>query len=686
MRVLFALLVAFIAVSSLPDVSAQQPPVRLTMEPVSLRTRTGGPIGLRIKLHYNRDQLLEGSLRLKMYDGPRNNGLLRITSSYEGIVLHGSDANFDLLLPPVPDAFDRGFDLEAWFDTKTESIPLSAGSIVRDVPDTFNIMSSDPSHRSTILFSVSGRPDPHRITPLRNDLHDMLSPLKMLPEERHREITWLPANLSGAAMPEDPLELCCCDLILITDGGLNQLDASQLDALTAWTEAGGSLCLVPGDQGLTGRHAEFLRRLLPQDAERMILTDEGRMELASGRATFCASYFGLGRCVLIPYRVSPSTDLTEADRSWIRQFLWKARRCRYPLAGETFADIDREIARLPALRADDNEYDPYRSELQDHLMVQNSQFSQMCRSILMPSDVMMVPTSVIIMLLTAYVLAVGPVDYVVLGLLRIRKYTWIVFPLVTLAFTLTMIAVAHQYLGSSETGKQLTITDVTDDGRPVRSTVIDLEFVGSRRDTTTSHQGRLVTSLEAEHLTLHGRFPHDYEASRRLEQWKPNITRTLTLFPDAIPALGIDWNDTKLITTGRGRQQLRSQLSDNDDVRCLNAMVLHQKSKHQLVSLQDPRLRGLTDAQAQEMAMDGTLHLTHTVSDTVEYGSRAPVQGVYQFFAQVSPGGAAAMEDIPILDQSNPDQWLLLIVLETDDGYHLIRKLYCLPGSNDVPS
>ena len=36
------------------------------------------------------------------------------------------------------------------------------------------------------------------------------------------------------------------------------------------------------------------------------------------------------------------------------------------------------------------------------------------------------------------------------------------------------------------------------------------------------------------------------------------------------------------------------------------------------------------------------------------------------------------MEDLPLLDIGNPDQWLLMILLETDDGYHLIRKLYCV--------
>lgn len=682
MNRLFVLLLVLLIAGAPSAMAVEQPPVRMTLEPVSLRTRTGGPIGLRIKLHYNRQQLLEGDLLLKIFEGRRDFGLLRATCRYDGIVLHGTDANFDVLLPPLADAFDGSFDVEAWFETKTENIPLSAGRIVRDTPDTFNLMSSDPSRRSTILFSVSGRADPRIITSSRDFLHDILSPLALIPQDRQQEITWVPASMSGTDLPENPLQLCSSDLVLITDGALSQLESSQLQALVTWTEAGGSLCLVPTDQGLTGRHLEFVRRLLPQHAERMILTDAGLLQLATGGTPFCAAYTGLGRCVLIPHGVHPGTELSAAHRSWIGRFLWKARGCHYPADGESFADVNRKKLPEPAESQTTGIPGYSGMSMQNMLVAQQSMFGQKCESILMPSDVTMVPTSVIIMLLSAYVLAVGPVDYFVLGLFRLRKYTWIVFPVVTLGFTLTMIAVAHHYLGASDTGKQFVVTDVLADGRPVRSSVIDLQYLGSRREVSNAYQAGLIASAEADLLALTGRFPQDYAASHRIEQWAPDIIRTFTLSPQPIPDLGIDWNDGELVTTEQGRRQLQQQITASIGKRCLNAAVLHRTTTHHLIRSADPMMSRFTAEELQTMRDYGTLDLYHTVWGTAEDGSRARPTGFFRFVGQVSPGGAAALEDVPLLDHINPDQWLLVVLLETDEGYHLIRRLYCLPGAS----
>lgn len=41
------------------------------------------------------------------------------------------------------------------------------------------------------------------------------------------------------------------------------------------------------------------------------------------------------------------------------------------------------------------------------------------------------------------------------------------------------------------------------------------------------------------------------------------------------------------------------------------------------------------------------------------------------------------MEDVPILDPDNPDQWLLIVLLQTDEGYHLIRKLHYVTNTQE---
>ncbi len=666
--------------------AAEQAIVRMKLESLSLRSRTGGPVGVRVKLEYNREQLLEGDLLLKIFDGARFNGLLLTTVRYEGIVLQGSDAIFNMLLPPLADANGNSFDIEAWFETANGRIPLSSGTEIVDPPDTFSLISNDFRKRCVLVCSTSGRTDPTRLSHSRDALHDLLSPKSLVPEDTQASLIYFPAARGSHSMPDDPLALCCYDVVLLTDGSLNKLEPSQLKSLVSWTEAGGSLCVAPTDQGLANRHLDFLGQVLPGYGHRLLLTDDGEITFVSGEDTICAAYKGLGRCVLIPHGIDPSTDISVDDGAWIRGFLWRARGSTYPKSGESFADAHRRRLSVSSEAEEhvDEAYgqsghvDPYGNwQTEGSIKPRESAFGQLCRMILMPADVRMVPTSVIVVLLLAYVLAVGPVDYCVLGWLRIRKYTWILFPLVTLVFTLLMVAVAHYYLGSNETGGRFIVTDVVDSGRPVRSSAVDLQFVGSRRDSTTTFQSGLISSVKSEQLTIAGRFPHEYSAHRKLEQWSPETLRTLTLSPDSIPDLAFDWNDSGLVMTQEGRQRLRRVLTDNRDIRCVRAAVMHGKVGHAVLGGVPQFNQNFEHPQYQPAGyMNQSRPLW--VQQAMAVGSRAPLQGMFRYFSQVSPGGAAHMEDIPLLDHSNPDQWLLLILLETEDGYHLIRKLYCM--------
>jgi hypothetical protein len=695
MTLLQRLLLVMVVAIPLSSVTAQQPLVRMRLEPLSLRSRSSGPIGIQVKLEYNKEQLLEGNLLLKVYDGPRNHGMLLTTLRYDGIVLQGADTIFNMQLPPLADTGYGSIDIEAWFETATQRIPLSAGSKITDLPDTFSVMSSALTQHTVVLCSTSGRTDPASVTVQRSQLHDMLSPKPLVLEKQRKALVWFSSPRAGHSMPEDPLALCSYDMVLLTDGSLNKLEAGQLEALTTWTKAGGSLCIAPTEQGLASRHLEFLSQLFPNDSNRLLLSDDGQITFVSGEATICAAYTGLGRSVLLPHGIDPVADLPKDEQAWIREFLWKARNSSWPKAGEDFADAHRR--RPPVAEPTPNNLqgaigqpgyvDPYGNwRASQPFSTQATGFGQLCQSILMPSDVQMVPTTVIVGLLLAYVLAVGPIDYCVLGWLRIRKYTWIVFPLVTLGFTLMMVAVAHRYLGSNETGGRLTVTDVVDDGRPIRSSAIDLLFVGTRKDTTSAIKAGLLTSIQSQQtltqpsaqLNFTGRFPHDYSVSRRIEQWTPEMTRTLTLSPDAIPDLAFDWSDVSLVTTKEGREKLKATLTNNSETECIRVAVLHGIDGHGILGGAVSPFREYTNSDHHQNAAYRNALRQRTSRQIGEVGSRAPLQGLFQYFSQVSPGGAAAMEDIPIMDPGNPDQWLLVILLKTDDGYHLIRKLYCV--------
>lgn len=680
---------------------AEPAPVRMRLESISLRPRSGGPIGLHVKLEYNEPQLLEGDLLLKVYDGNRGNDLLLATMRHEGIVLQGVDAFFNLLLPPLPVSGSANYEIEAWFQSKNSLLPLSADGEVKERPDTYSIIGSRLWQRGAILASVSGLADPLKLSKGRRRLHDLLSPEKFVSAEelKGNQLLWFPASCSATSMPADPLALCSYDMVLFTDGGLNQLEQEQMDAVAAWVEAGGSVCVAPTVQGLQRKHLDFLQGLLPAEAGSLILTDDGCISAGSGEQGVTAGYAGLGRCVVLSSGVDVSA-LDEDDAAWMREFLWKFRGTRLPRSGETFGDARKPVPESPVREfqwdgygrkfyLDETGKPVYVSDSDAYLGLgpRSGSVVHRAQSVVMPQDVKMVPTTVILGLLLAYVLAVGPLDYWILGWLGKRRFTWIVFPLVTAGFTVLMVQVAHHYLGSNESGGVFRITDVGEDGRVLRETSLDLQFLESRRDVHQPVQRGLVCSVGSmaattghdTTLALAGRFPHDYTASRRIEQWSPAFLRTLTLPNASLSHLKIDWNDVRLVTTQNGRMRLRSALTGNTEIQLLRASVFHGTDGFDvhMGHVSPVRPEQPTDPYSNYPFYRNESR-SRQLQLLVEAASRADPAGFLRYVAQISPSGDRSAEDCALIDSANDDQWLLVILLKTDDGYHLIRRLYCV--------
>jgi len=682
----------------------QQPvaPVRMRLEAVSLRARSSGPISLRIRLEYNEPQILEGNLLFHVFDGARLHGIQLASLRYDNIVLQGTDFSFNMLLPPLPDSGNRNYEIEAWFETANERIPLSTSGILpagSSTPDPYSIIANGPTTRGAIVCSVSGRTDPEILTDNRRLLHEVLSPESLVSQQdgEYNYLVYFPAARPAVSLPVDPLELCSYDIVLLTDGALRQLEAQQMQAITTWVEAGGSLLVAPTDAGLRGPHLEFLQQLFSLHASRLLASNDGRLIVADDDLGILGSYCGLGRCVLLP--TSPDTvALSASTQEWVRGFLWKSRGVSLPQSREKMTSAIEAAKQRRQQEDPDREYmtDAYGNEYYLNesgqpvytgrasaanalfgLAAQKGSLVSFSEAVLKPQDIQMVPTSVVAGLLLAYVLAVGPLDYMILGLFRARKYTWIVFPIVTVGFTLAMVQIAHHYLASNDQGGTLTITDVGDAGRPLRETQLELHYLGARQDVSTEIQSGLVTAMNAKPLQLQGRFPGRYSSERRIEQWSPEMQRTFSFQASDEVSVQIDWDDAGLVTTADGRQRLKELLVDQSGIECLRATVYHQHEDFSVIGTR------LVSNWQQELQIYGTRQSQPeprmTQQDLVDHAAVASRYGFMKYVGQVSPGGGADLEDVSLLDSANPDQWLLCVLLKTDTGYRLIRKLYCLP-------
>lgn len=728
---------------SVPAMAQQKYPVRMRMEPLSIRGRSGGPIPIRIKLEYNSQQILEGDLQLEIFNTIYTPTDLAATIRYEGIVLQGGDYFFDTVLPPIEHSVGKQYEITAWFETESGRIPLSTDRNNPNEPR--ELLSIGPRQRATVVCSCTGDDIGRRASANRLFLNSALSldNYNALPPETEttrpqpdeQSVLNYSASWDALDLPENPLHLCCFDIVLLADGALHRLNSAQLEALVTWCEAGGSICVLPDDRNLKSIHLGFLRTLFERAFDpnvQLSLSDDGTLQVTSYQtAPIIHRQLGLGRATLLPNVPDLAERLTSSELGSIVAHLWKARRDSGISKGKSWRINDaRQI--LENGRISYRERNGRYYVLSNNYLYQNgvgydgdgyasleavvafhglgrvlspkaSALSSACETSLMPKGVRMVPASVIALLLAVYVITIGPVDYFVLGHFRIRKYTWILFPFVTAAFTGLTVAIAHHYMASSETGGSLSIVDVVADGRPVRQTDLRVHFYGEQRDYTEelknsfSVPAQMITGKEdpfsveeasgsaMPNMAYAGRFPQAYSTTLKLRQWEPQMTRSMTLTPNPSSIPDIPWDDFSLVATEDGRKALRSKLTAirSPDVET-DAIVLHN-DRHFPLFAQGGFLfsshivaAGISSSmrpqwEVRNKPISEATQLAFGILDT---SRRDQSRDFFSIVSQVAPHGAASLEDLPILDSSDQNQWLLIVAVREHLETKIFRRLY----------
>ncbi|MEZ6126558.1 MAG: hypothetical protein R3C49_25835 [Planctomycetaceae bacterium] len=348
--VILLIVAAFVPSTAMAEV---KPPLRMRLEHRSLRGRSGGPIPVRIKLEYNLPQMMEGDLELKIYNSDQTPEDLIAVMTYEGIVLQSNDYFFDVVLPPFEHSRNRQYLVEGWFVTDKERISLSRDP--KNPFETTELLSINPWDRATLMCSVSGAADFQQPSDNRRFLNSSLRLNNYNPLEQKRQDSDVPlidtvrvqdhaTSWDAIELPEDPLQLCSFDLVLLADGALSRLDAAQLTALTTWVRAGGSLCVLPDDRSLKGPHLQFLQTMFERsdDADlHLTLNDDGELVVISSRNSPVVNrMFGLGRVTLLPAVDEMSSILKDAALGEVVAHLWKVHKASPIRQGKPWSGLN----------------------------------------------------------------------------------------------------------------------------------------------------------------------------------------------------------------------------------------------------------------------------------------------------------------------------------------------------------
>ena len=669
----------------------------LQINPISGRARSDGPIGIIAKFKWTGGELLEGRLHLSLQSSHERLAEVR---THELAIAHGEQAYQFYLPGSAHDGMSEDSVLKAVFESSTKDINLGRFPLRLPVRNERRFVIGVP------YPSQWGAGDRHA------DLIRRMQIERYRKNKQRKDISTTPARISLEDMPTSPLAYCMFDQLFIADEALSELNQRQLEAIGQWVKAGGAVCVKPSYNvdALESRHIDFLNGLVDvrlksgemvepyrlsaerkleiglfgEETEDVLMLREIRKRVGLNDAwkdTAAIRLYrpGFGRAVILTGDIN--LDDKDVAKDWTNAvgFMWRIRGNQIDAIHEqgswrvTHA-VDPVVDRL----LKNNYY--YRQQFQMRRQTGRNGSVNMVRpnlpltgeivNSLMPKSIRVIPFWVIICILSAFVIVIGPVDYLVLGYFKCRRYTWVLFPLVSVGFTGFTVYLSNQYMGSEDHRHALKFVDLGTQGEVLRSNSFELTFAARQSVDERDHQNVTFTPLRHEHvgrhgrghmdvlgtqmITTEGRYPSRYQTSQQLKQWSPQLNRIMSIGPDSHTGdpLAVDWSSIQRLSD-------YSALLDRSDLGLYAVMVI--PSANEVTVKTNGRGARFNPRQDDALFTIAGRRLTGDWFTVVN---------------QISPTIGSHMEDLAILDSNNKTDHLVLMFRDEGDDTVVYRKLH----------
>jgi len=665
------------------------------IQPLTLRPRSDAPMMVDLVAAWDGKQPLEGQMRLELSDGHMRLYDYRTSD----IVIAPGKQTMRLMLPAVTTTNQQlGVDIR--FVGKNGVVDLGRDSFVVISPTerSFLICMSDPWSRpdspcADIARSLRfERFEPPNDAPVRS----VLTPVQHLP----------PEDLPPSAMGYAPY-----DIMFVAEEGFSLLKEKQLDAIARWVEAGGSVCAIPAGGGLKPHHIDFLNKLAGQLSPAFVATSDGGVQPVEKLSSTGIGMYrcGLGRAVIAPRMPDADKDLdTPAWRAAVAH-LWRVR------AAQQKSVVDKGVWLTDQQKDASNDYrylNPRAGGLRPGsgsgpaappaivMRPRPLNAAVELSSSLSPKAVRLMPFWLLVVILVAFLIAIGPVDYFVLGFLKRRKLTWVTFPAMAVAATVVIMQLSEHYMGGIDYRTRLTIVDLGQDNTVLRETCCEGVFTARQKIVSTELHNALFGPLTDPYRTAYyrpgmrgldntpvftGRIPGGFVVSQRAEQWALRCNRITSLAPTdkstAPPApgstvgkpLALNWSSITWSDLTPRARSVRSKLIGEKEFPGFvgSIFVLNRYDMRSLYSRLPDSNRTYHDSEGPVEPPGGILP-----GGILREMSVRPQVGLFSIVSQISPNGAANAEDLSLLDPTDANQALLVVIVPKGDDFIAYRRLY----------
>jgi len=714
----------FLASPGLLPAAEIKSPVRLKINPVIPRPRSHAPQILEVVLDHQFKQLVEGTLELRIYVGRR------LVVEYDSLplVVTNDPQRFQITIPPILVHNDR--------TPVTVIGRLVSGREVFDLGEHDLVV---PSYWKRWFILGISRPDERGAFPQGFPIESALSFERFNPNPSERnELVTYPTPLPPELFPASSVAYLPFDILILEGDGFLQLREAQLQAIAEWVEAGGSVLVYPTG-ALKPIHLTFLNRLAGR-GEKAYQTDErNRLDATALSETFGRYNSGLGRSVIRHLPQEPEEDPSSPEWVETAAFLWKFRDSQiqqiltsgywhFDVPANALSSFDYRKPRLYAPQ--EPSIDKPLRELLIPAQVQGIPF-WVVAGILAVFLVVIAPIDFFVLgafrarRYTWFTLTVASLAFTV-GTIRIAErimgnvdYRQ--------AFVFVDVGDQGQPVRNSRYEVLFTATQRVLESSYQGSLYVAADNRIPRYDARRSSDGYYSSPIDefeeqapfpglASDLPLYsGRVPSNYVIQQQLRQWSPAISRQTSFAGNtAVPALNwgrldprpwgtnfdsggatIDWAMSEV--QARAAQnwsiptEAREALRDVIGTALPGAQVLlfHGTRVCDLTevtfSRDDsvlPRVEtapSIASAIAPGHSDQGFSFTGPTTDPRIELIKRValrPVRGFFSLVYQIGPNGSDGFEDLSLVDSSNPDEWLLVIVDHQSDDWVVYRKLY----------
>jgi hypothetical protein len=493
----------------------------------------------------------------------------------------------------------------------------------------------------------------------------------------------------------DPIALYPYDVLVLLGQHFASLSARQLETLATWIESGGGLVVVLTG-ALSETHRSFLAKLTGKDRTHFQTDALGRLpQLPVGHPDWLtACRYGFGRALIlrsVPQFAPNPSEAVVARSPWIRAvaFLWNVR------AEQVDSILSTGVWVMPSppplklapnqsrlFATPDLKYASYGDP--GGLKTEEPAAANDLRDLLFPADVRVVPFAIVVALLASFLVIVAPADYWILGWLRRRRYTWIVFPCVSLVFTAVTVSIANYYSGNTDHRGSLVIVDVGQAGRALRTTRIVHVITADTHSLTADIRDGLFAKTDVqpaqlnrppvkdpideapvnveEGIAYEGLLPSAFTVTWPSRQWSPAMHR-LTRAASDIEIPSLDWAELDRVDLGTdaGRSAAIARLRN----------VLPQCS----VMFSNAKVDVAFPFRA---TVEGPIDQFQDWPSVLASLARRRDHGLLAILFGVSPDGAGDLEDPAVLDEGDTTTWLVHVATVRDNDLivfrHVVRK------------